>query len=152
MIKWKFREKRCPDIVMVGPETSQLLQIQIPWTSHNVLYLWHPILLGRCGAEVTVNVAYHPVRKCNQLPVNFFVFSGPGCPGLCLAIMAGRDGSSRQSCLLLSWEQQTAQRKVLGSMYQLSEPCKEVRLSSALKSGPEWLLCHCFLRCHTSIF
>lgn len=36
MIKWKFREKRYPDIDIMGRETSQLLQIQTPWTNHSV--------------------------------------------------------------------------------------------------------------------
>ena len=60
---------------------------------------------------------------------------------------AGKDdGSGRQLCLLPSWEQETAQRKAPGLMYQLKEHCREIRLHSALKSGPEWLLCHWFFK------
>lgn len=62
-------------------ETSQLYQMQMSWTNHNAFHLWHPILLSCCGTKVTVNIADHAVRKCNQL-------NGPRCLWLCSVILS----------------------------------------------------------------
>lgn len=72
--KWKCEhgnlEKRdIPTWSLWEKETSQLPQMQMSWTNHNVFHLWYPILLSCCGTKVAVNIAYHTVRKCNQLNV-----------------------------------------------------------------------------------
>lgn len=90
-------------------ETSQLLQVQISGTSHKV-FLWCPILLSCFGIKLRANIVYLPVRRLYWL--NGLFFSGPGCPELCLGILA--KSRERQSHILLSEEQEVAQTNVRG--------------------------------------